>query len=271
MQEKPERMSTHMENDSTTEKITNLEAMVNSLSELLAVQETVVGKQSERIRKDEVALRESEGRYRSLVETTSDWVWEVDENGAYTYVSPQVFDLIGYTPEEVLGKTPFDFMPPEEAARVGGTFGSIIVSRKLFSSLENANRHKDGHIVVLETSGVPAFRPDGTFSGYRGIDRDITGRKRDEEALKESNDRFITFIKEAAMRLKNPMEVVEQNISIVVDDVERGQFDNSDVSLQLKIQIRNLEQIRQNIIELNKVIVDHSGNLSEASRKFLTE
>nr|WP_319375901.1 hypothetical protein [uncultured Methanoregula sp.] len=95
--------------------------------------------------------------------------------------------------------------------------------------------------------------------------------RQDELALKESNDRFLAFIKEAAMRLKNPMEVVEQNISLVVEDIERGQFDNQDVLLQLKIQIRNLEQIRQNIIELNKVIVNRSGDFSEASRKFLTE
>nr|WP_321352764.1 hypothetical protein [uncultured Methanoregula sp.] len=95
--------------------------------------------------------------------------------------------------------------------------------------------------------------------------------RQDELALKESNDRFLAFIKEAAMRLKNPMEVVEQNISLVVEDIERGQFENSDILLQLKIQIRNLEQIRQNIIELNKVIVNRSGDFSEASRKFLTE
>ncbi|MFA4876008.1 MAG: hypothetical protein WC586_01215 [Methanoregula sp.] len=95
--------------------------------------------------------------------------------------------------------------------------------------------------------------------------------RKDEIALKESNERFIAFIKEAAMRLKNPMEVVEQNISLVIDDVERGQFDNRDILLQLKIQIRNLEQIRKNIIELNKAIVDRSGDFSESSRKFLTE
>lgn len=95
--------------------------------------------------------------------------------------------------------------------------------------------------------------------------------RHDEIALKESNDRFLAFIKEAAMRLKNPIEVVEENITLVVNDVESGQSESGDVSLQLKVQIRNLEQIRQNIIELNKVIVDRSGDFSEASRKFLTE
>jgi hypothetical protein len=73
------------------------------------------------------------------------------------------------------------------------------------------------------------------------------------------------------MRLKNPLEVVEENIATMVHDIERGEFESTNVSLGLKIQIKNLEQIRKNIIELNKAIVDHAGELSDASKKFLTE
>ncbi len=95
--------------------------------------------------------------------------------------------------------------------------------------------------------------------------------REDEIALLKSNERFFTFIKEAAMRLKNPIEVVEENLSLVVDEIEKDQFERNDISLQLKVQIRNLAQIRQNIIELNRAIVDRSGDISEPSRKFLTE
>ena len=95
--------------------------------------------------------------------------------------------------------------------------------------------------------------------------------KRDEEALNESNDRFLVFINEAAMRLKHPLEVVEENLAILVNDVERGDFESTDVSLVLKIQINNIKQIRKNIIELNKAIVDRTGEISDASKKFLTK
>ena len=94
--------------------------------------------------------------------------------------------------------------------------------------------------------------------------------KQNEEALRESNDRFLAFIKEAAMRLKNPLEVVEENLAIVVNDIEHSESEPQNVSLQLRIQIKNLEQIRKNIIELNKAIVDHSGEMSDASKQFLT-
>jgi len=93
---------------------------------------------------------------------------------------------------------------------------------------------------------------------------------KDEAALKESNERFLIFIKEAAMRLKNPLEVVEENLATLLDDIEHGETECANVSLQLKVQIRNLEQIRKNIIELNKAIVERSGDLSEASKEFLT-
>jgi len=133
----------------------------------------------------EEALLESEQRFRSLVETTSDWVWEVDQNAIYTYASPKVRDQLGYGPEEVIGKTPFDFMPKGEAERIRKFFNEKAINKEPFYGLENVNRHKDGHLVVLETNGIPIFDEKGQLKGYRGIDRDITDRKRAEEEKKK--------------------------------------------------------------------------------------
>lgn len=134
------------------------------------------------------ALRESEERYRSLVETVSDWVWEVDENVVYTFVSPKIRDLLGYEPGEILGKTPFDLMPPDEALRVKEIFIPLAARRVPFPAIENANLHKDGHLVVLETSGAPFFDADGTFRGYRGVDREIGARKRADETIRRNEE-----------------------------------------------------------------------------------
>jgi PAS domain S-box-containing protein len=134
------------------------------------------------------ASRASEKRYRSLVETSSDLLWEIDAKGRYTYVNSTVREIFGYAPEEVVGRTPFDLMPEEEARRVGAIFAQIATERRPFSLLENVTLHPDGRRVVLETSGVPVFGPDGEFLGYRGMDRDITERKRAEDALKHSEE-----------------------------------------------------------------------------------
>jgi PAS domain S-box-containing protein len=149
-----------------------------------------------RVRAEE-ALKESRRRFQDLVETNNDWVWEVDEEGVYTYASPRIRDILGYEPEEVVGKTPFELMPEPEGERVGRIFREIVGKREPFRSLENANRHKNGRLVVLETSGVPFFDAEGHLRGYRGVDRDVTARKemeREREQVLEENRRRLGLV-----------------------------------------------------------------------------
>jgi PAS domain S-box-containing protein len=136
------------------------------------------------------ALKVSRAKFQNLVETVSDLVWEVDRDGVYTYVSPKVRDLLGFEPEELLGKTLFDLMPDVEAQRVAEIFGGISARRDPFQGLEMVIRHRDGRHVVIETSGTPFFDAEGGFLGYHGVDRDIGDRKRAEENLRISEERF---------------------------------------------------------------------------------
>ena len=152
---------------------------------------------TERKRAEE-ALDKSETRFRALVETSSDWIWEVDANGVYTYASPVCKDLLGYEPEEVIGKTPFDFMPPGEARVVAAVFRGITAAHEPFERLENVNLHRSGRLVVLETSGVPILDAHGHLLGYRGVDRDITERVLAVQALQESEERYHAIFRQAA-------------------------------------------------------------------------
>ncbi|MFX1532561.1 MAG: PAS domain S-box protein, partial [Promethearchaeota archaeon] len=147
----------------------------------------------------EEKLKESEEKFRTLVETTSDWIWEVDRNGKYVYSSPKIRELLGYEPEEVIGKSPFDLMPPEEAKRVSKIFDNIIISQTSFEGLLNRNLHKNGQIIILETSGAPIFDIEDNFQGYRGIDRDITDRMQAELELIESEEKFRTITEQSFM------------------------------------------------------------------------
>ncbi|MDD1719582.1 MAG: PAS domain S-box protein, partial [Methanoregulaceae archaeon] len=134
------------------------------------------------------AIRESEEKFRALVETTSDFIWEVDGAGRYTYVSPRVREMLGYEPQEMIGRTPFDFMPGDEASHVASEYTKLVESRLPINALENKCVRRDGAVVVLETSGMPKYSKDGSFDGYRGIDRDITQRRQVEEALREKTE-----------------------------------------------------------------------------------
>ncbi|MBW2476871.1 MAG: PAS domain S-box protein [Deltaproteobacteria bacterium] len=127
-----------------------------------------------------------DNRFKEMVEGSQDWFWEFDENAIFTYASPRIRDLLGYEPDEIIGLNAFDLMSPEEALRVRKHFDPIAKKYEAFNNLENTNIHKDGHEVVVESSGTPFFDETGQFRGYRGIDRDITSRKQNELALKEN-------------------------------------------------------------------------------------
>ena len=137
-------------------------------------------------RRAKISFKESQARMQNLIDTTSDWVWEMDDRGVYTYVSPQIRAILGYEPDEVLGKTFFDFMPKDEAKRAADFFISQTRRQQPFRVLQNTNIRKDGSRVIIETSGVPFFDQEGRFSGYRGIDRDVTERSDLEKRLRYS-------------------------------------------------------------------------------------
>lgn len=124
----------------------------------------------------EEAIRESEEKYRDLVESTTDYIWQIDATGHYTYASPAICALTGREPAELVGKTPFEVMPPAEAERAASSFARIAAERRSFSQFEETIVTKTGAELVVETSGVPVFDEHGTFSGYRGISRNVTQR-----------------------------------------------------------------------------------------------
>jgi len=136
----------------------------------------------------------SEERFRSLLETTSDWIWEVDKKGRYTYSSPMVTTLLGYKVSEIIGKTPFDLMPADESKRISAIFKMYLKKKQPIIRLQNWNLHKNGNKILLETSGVPFFDARGNLCGYRGIDRDITNHVKAQEEVNLFEQRYRNII-----------------------------------------------------------------------------
>ena len=147
-----------------------------------------------RRKKMEKQLQESEQRFSDISHSMADWIWEVDENGIYTYVSGNVKGILGFTSEELIGKTPFDFMPKDEAERVGKIFQKILSEKKPIVDLENWNLSKNGKRVCLLTNGFPLLDKKGNCIGYRGVDKDITEQKKAEE----ERERLLSIIKTSA-------------------------------------------------------------------------
>jgi diguanylate cyclase (GGDEF)-like protein/PAS domain S-box-containing protein len=125
-------------------------------------------------------LQQSEARFRDVANASADWIWEVDAEGRYTYASDTVRSLLGYAPEELIGKTAFDLMPPEDAPRIQQAFAEVAALGNEFRDLENVVLDSLGRRHITLTSGTPIRDAAGRFVGYRGVDRDVTAARHAE-------------------------------------------------------------------------------------------
>jgi PAS domain S-box-containing protein len=172
-------------------------------------------------REIETRLRDSELRFRNLVESIKDWFWEVNPHGVYTYAGPQIKALLGYDPDEMLGKTAFDFMTPEEKKRVEKIFRALVAERKPMELMKNRLLHKDGRQVVVETSGLPIYDAQARFCGFRGTDRDITEKAKLEEHLQQAQkmESIGTLAGGIAHDFNNILGIMVGNAELALDDV----------------------------------------------------
>ena len=231
---------------------------------------------------------ESEERFRQVAMTN--WVWEVDLEGRYTYCSENVIETLGYSREEIIGKTPFDFMSQKEANRVGEIFTELIASRKRIIDLESWNVTKNGSEICLLTNGVPFYDNSGNLMGYRGGDKDITDRKRAEEELVKHKDQLELLVDERTLKLKeaqaeliqgerlatlgsltatvshelrNPLGTIQTALFSIEESLERN--DSSQVARTLELADRSISRCVTIIEELNSYARVKDLDISETS------
>jgi PAS domain S-box-containing protein len=150
-------------------------------------------KTSERMR------QESQKRFQALVETISDFIWETNADGIYTYCSPQVEELWGYKPEELIGSSAFSCISPERRESYLNMFRALLENPSPMKRMEATGfLDKTGKIVTLEVSAVPFFDDNGKLLGYRGTSRDITQKKLVENALRESEEKYRLLVENAS-------------------------------------------------------------------------
>lgn len=150
-------------------------------------------------------LRESEARFKSFTELSSDWYWEQDRQGKFTKVSGPVFDMLGIEADEMLSTTSTAVAGRWNAAE-RALLHANIANRKPFLDFVYSRVNADGTTQYLQVSGEPMFDSGSRFIGYRGIGMDITGRiglDRDQ------------------LRFRSAMDVIDQGVFLVDRDSMR--------------------------------------------------
>ena len=148
-------------------------------------------------KKTEAILALNEARFRDISMSMADWIWEIDNQGRYIFAAGNTQRVLGYAPDEILSKTPYEFMPPHEAVRVQKIIAGLTEKKQPIVDLKNWAIRRDGSLLYLLTNGVPMLNDTGELMGYRGVDKDITKEKQAEEELKRINQELKAAISQA--------------------------------------------------------------------------
>ncbi len=161
------------------ETISSIKNPAGEVTHFLAIQEDI----TEQVRTEE-ALRESEERFRLMAAMTGEWIWEQDTSGRYVYSSIAAKNILGYDPEEVVGKHYLELTMPGQREETTATLSDSASLKHGFTGLINRYRHKDGREIITESTGQPILDAEGHLIKWRGVDRDITAHVLYEDALR---------------------------------------------------------------------------------------
>ncbi|MHC4737398.1 MAG: PAS domain-containing sensor histidine kinase [Planctomycetota bacterium] len=208
-----------------------------------------VGRDITERKKAEEALIEKEVTIRAIIETSRDWIWAIDLDGIHTYVNPAVERILGYLPEELIGRWSLNLMHEEDRKKIVKKLPQWKKQKSGWNSLVIKWRHKDGGYRYLESSAVPILDAQGNLRGFRGVDRDITERKEAEKRNLDYQER----LKSLASKLSLSEEQERRRIAAYLHD---------NISQALALGRIEIESLSKSVGSVDKkVIEDLSGKI----------
>ena len=159
-----------------------------------------------REKKAENALAKSEAQLSLVTSNMADIICQTNKDGIYIYVSPSAKSVLGYKPMEMIGKSMFDFVHPDDVDSVRSCMNDA-VGKCIAQSVQYRYMKADGSYVWLGTKGTPISDEEGEISGFVCNSRDITQQKNAEDALRDSEEKYRTLIESA----KDPISLYDEN------------------------------------------------------------
>ena len=127
--------------------------------------------------------RQTEERYRAIVQTMPEWIWEMDARGNYTYSNPAGHRLLGYTPKELVGRSIFGIVHPDDRLGVEALLPALVAEKRGWTGHTVRWIRKDGSERVTASTSVHVVDDQGNVCGFRGSERDVTEYRANDAAL----------------------------------------------------------------------------------------
>jgi PAS domain S-box-containing protein len=229
-------------------EINNLTDSLNRIMASLKLAIHKVGVKKGEIFEDNVKLNEeSKKKQEDLFNSIPGWVWETDSKGIYLFCSNNISKFLGYNSKEMIGKSFFDYMLPEDVKKSKQVFYEASKKKKPINDLENWIAHKNGEKICFRTDGVPIFNESGDFQGYRGVNTELTSVKEVKDKNKKVN------LKTSEQKIKN--------IVILNEHKNKKELEPNEI---------NLEKIEENGPEHETdsfFIFDENANIVDCNEK----
>jgi PAS domain S-box-containing protein len=184
----------------------------------------------QRRREMERALRDSESRFRSIVESSRDWIWELDAEGRITYSNASVERMLGQAPEALTGRRCREMLHPDDLADGNHPLDEAMARGHSWQGVRLRFLHPDGGIRVLESSGTPVFDDFGLLTGFRGIDRDVTELLQQQQHIRHLArlHAVLGALGNTVLRASDRDRLLDEVCSVAV---EHGGFDAAIIAL----------------------------------------
>lgn len=209
----------------------------------------------------EKALQETEEKYRTIVETSTEGIWISDTYGRTTFVNHRMADMLGYPPEELIGKLAYDFM--DEEARAIGRENQKRRQQGLRESFEQKYVRKDGTTIWTIVSATPLRDRDGQVNAFMGMLTDITERKRDEKKLWEAKQQAELYLDLMGHDINNMHQIALGYLELARGTQADGcgneflvtPIDVLQRSAQLIQNVRKLQKLNEGVFQTQEVNV----------------
>jgi diguanylate cyclase (GGDEF)-like protein/PAS domain S-box-containing protein len=168
----------------------------------------------------ERALRASEERFRSIAEATQEWIWELDADGVYSFCSPAVNAILGLPPDQLIGKSCLDILPPGARHMLDEMLQRAIAQKSGWRELVLQYRHAGGAVRWLDSNAMPLLDTVGNVAGFRGVTRDITDQRLQQERIARLSriQAVLSGINSAIVRVRERGELLRESCRIAVRD-----------------------------------------------------